>query len=243
MKPGMQQGIRDAEFSEAYIALRRAEERIYSDEEVMQLPLSNPAHVHSREWNLRKVNAERFRTYLQKKNKELKVLDVGCGNGWLTNLLSSIPRIHITGTDINLAELEQARRLFGTGTSKRFVYGDIRSGILEPKMFDIIYFAASIQYFESFHAVISAALRLLKPGGEVHLMDSIFYQPPEVEKARYRSKIYFELKGHQSMQQYYFHHSLEDLEPFNHQFLHHPGRLISRINARNNPFFWIRIIK
>ena len=243
MKTRLQQGqrlVKERDFNEAYLALRSAEQRIYSDEEVLALPSISTGHIHRKEWETRKSSAERFRAYLQKQNTP-DILEVGCGNGWLTNYLSGINNVRVTGTDINITELGQARRLFGEKENLNFVYGDIRSGIFEPSSFDIVFFAASIQYFESFHSIMDAALQLLKPGGEIHLLDSIFYTPPEVEKARYRSRIYFELKGHESMQRFYFHHSLKDLQPFRYEILYHPGQVINRLYSRNNPFFWIRI--
>jgi ubiquinone/menaquinone biosynthesis C-methylase UbiE len=66
---------------------------------------------------------------------------VGC-----RHRLSSISR-KITGLDINFTEIQQAARVFNGCQKIKFVYGDLRSGILYGRQFDIIVFAASIQYF------------------------------------------------------------------------------------------------
>ena len=67
-----------------YLASRKKENRIYSDEQVVQLPFIEPTHIHYHEWQVRKRSALRLIHYLEKKNKPLSILEIGCGNGWLS---------------------------------------------------------------------------------------------------------------------------------------------------------------
>jgi protein-L-isoaspartate O-methyltransferase len=48
-------------------------------------------HRHYHEWQIRKASSNRLVKYLAKKQKILEILEVGCGNGWLSAKLSVIP--------------------------------------------------------------------------------------------------------------------------------------------------------
>src|SRR5256885_16517519 len=98
-------------FEESYIALRRKENRIYSDKEVAQLPDIDIQHQHFKEWMIRKASAKKLINFFKKKKQPLKILEIGCGNGWLSNQLSGIENSDVTGLDINMEELQQAGRV------------------------------------------------------------------------------------------------------------------------------------
>ena len=199
-------------FTDLYLAVREKEGRIYSDEEVRRLPDCNR---HREEWKIRKETAKTLRNYVQSriKNQKSKILEVGCGNGWLTNYLGA------TGYDINEVELEQAKRVF---PEREFLCA------LSGKTYDAVVFAASIQYFQNL-SIIEKALEM---GEEVHIVDSCFYPSHLTAEAALRSRAYYESLGFPEMAQYYFHHSLEDLKPFNYKIL-----------KEKKPFYWIKITK
>jgi ubiquinone/menaquinone biosynthesis C-methylase UbiE len=144
-----------AGFEQTYLALRLKERRMCSDSEVMFLPDITIDNPHYAEWQLRKESSARLIKYFEKKQKRFSLLEVGCGNGWLSHRLSSIAGCEVTGTDINLTELQQAERVFSNIPHLRFVYGCIESENLVAKKFDFIVFAASIQYFSSFSTIIT----------------------------------------------------------------------------------------
>jgi ubiquinone/menaquinone biosynthesis C-methylase UbiE len=227
------------EFERLYIELRNQEKRIYTDEEVAWLPEVDESHIYKREWEIRKRSAKKMMQYLQRKNLPLKILEVGCGNGWFSCQLSQIPYSHITGIDINLLELQQAERVFGHIPNLNFIYGDIDS--LEPEKFDVIVFAAAIQYFQAFSEVIETALGLLNNSGEIHIIDSHFYSEAEVKGAKRRSLEYFHKQGFDEMNEFYFHHSLKELKAFDFSVLCDPNAWLHKIFKMKNPFHWIRI--
>src|SRR5882762_7025893 len=65
--------------------------RGYTDEDVGHLPELPETHPQHSIWRHRKRSCRRLVEYLAFKNKTLSILDVGCGNGWLSFQLSSIP--------------------------------------------------------------------------------------------------------------------------------------------------------
>jgi ubiquinone/menaquinone biosynthesis C-methylase UbiE len=229
------------EFERLYIDLRSCEKRIYTDEEVAWLPDISEDHVHRKEWEVRKASAKKLIRYLGHKKQSLKIFEVGCGNGWLSYQLSTIPYSSVTGIDINLEELQQAERVFAAIPNLNFIYGDI--GSMEFEKFDVIVFAAAIQYFPSFSKVIESVSILLNEGGEIHLIDSHFYSATEVREAEIRSDIYFHNHGFDGMSKFYFHHSLKELKAFNFSILYDPKSRWNKIFKKKNPFYWIRIKK
>ncbi|HET6768518.1 MAG TPA: hypothetical protein VFH08_14000, partial [Chitinophagaceae bacterium] len=68
--------------------LRKKEQRLYTDGEVRNLPQVPVTHLHFKEWLVRKRSCDRLIKYLDKKNKRLHILEIGCGNGWLSAQLA-----------------------------------------------------------------------------------------------------------------------------------------------------------
>src|SRR5215213_9914853 len=96
------------QFEELYIFLRDYEGRIYTDDEVAKLPDIKANHRYKQEWGIRKRSSQKPKHYLKKKKKSLNILEVGCGNGWLSHQLSAIENSIVKGIDINQIELSQA---------------------------------------------------------------------------------------------------------------------------------------
>ena len=179
--------------------------------------------------------------YLKRKNKPLDILEIGCGNGWLSHRLSIISGSKVIGTDINFTEIQQAARVFQHIPDLHFIYTSVEPGVFKEKKFDSIVFAASIQYFPSLSETIKKTLRLLKPGGEINIIDSNFYTMADLSEEKHRSVLYYESAGFPEMAAYYFHHSLEDLQDFNYSILYDPKNLFYKFSPNKNPFYWICI--
>jgi ubiquinone/menaquinone biosynthesis C-methylase UbiE len=224
-----------------YLQLREKEGRIYGDEEVIQLPIIPPTHAHYGEWCLRRESCRRLTRYLDKKNKPLDILEIGCGNGWLSHRLASIRDSRVIGTDINFAEIEQAARVFQHIPNLHFVYADRDQSVFLEKKFDVIVYAASIQYFGALQKTVTEKLRLLKPAGELHIIDSPLYPGKELPGARQRTRFYYETRGFPRMADFYFHHCLEDLQQFNYSIRYDPANKFNRLRGWKNPFPWICI--
>ena len=225
-------------FEQEYLAIRKKENRIYTDDEVRLLPGVNAGHIHYSEWLVRKHSCEKLVHYLLRKKKALKILEVGCGNGWLSHKLSLMPGAEVTGIDLNTIELEQAKRVFNC-SNLEFIRGTITD---INEQYDIIVFAASFQYFRSAEEILNTACELLKENGEIHIIDTKFYSLTEGIRAAERSRIYFENAGSPGMEDYYFHHALDDLADHRFKIMFDPEKFINKL-FKQSPFPWIRIKK
>ena len=232
---------RTGEFEQLYIRLRSKEGRVYTDEQVAQLPFIDKNHAHYKEWKIRTSSFNKLLAYIQHKRAELNILEVGCGNGWLSAQIATGTKAKVTGIDINNTELEQAKRVFQKQPNLHFLNSDLGDGIFGNRKFDIIIFAASIQYFSSLSQVLAVSLRHLTANGEIHLLDSNFYHPTERLAAKERTKDYYASMGFPELSNYYYHHSIEDLEPFRFTVLHNPGSWRNKLTGVKNPFHWIVI--
>lgn len=233
----------NGKFGEQYIALREKEQRLYTDAQVMQLPLINTNHPHFIEWQIRKHSSDKLIKHLRKMKRPLCILEVGCGNGWLSNKLAGIPNANVTGFDINSVELQQARRVFHNQPNLQFVSENPFHAKHYEKPYDVIVFAASIQYFASLDAVISDALQHLAQHGYIHIIDSHFYKPDEIPAAKQRTAAHYTSLGFPGMSAHYFHHTINALKSFNVRVLYNPNAVWNKLRKKKAPFPWIHIKK
>lgn len=234
------------DFEKSYLSARLKEGRVFEDSQVSQLPWLPKSHRLHAEWLLRADTLKRFQKYIQKKTGVTSLLDLGCGNGWFINRLSEVrPQTNFYGLEVNTRELEQAARLFVSGNIC-FAYGDLFQDILEPCFFDIIVLNSTAQYFPDLHRLLARLFELLKPGGEIHILDSPFYNnEAERSAARERSKDYFTKLGIAGMASQYHHHNLGWLNNQNYKVFYDPGSLKIKMlriaGAKRSPFRWICI--
>src|ERR1700744_557605 len=129
--------LKEILFEKKYIVIRTLENRLCTDDELVKLPDIPAEHPHYKEWQIRKRSARALIRHLSRR-KTMEILEIGCGNGSLSPQLAGVPGTKVTGIDINFTELQQAARVFNNDPNLRFVHGDIRSGILDDRKFDII---------------------------------------------------------------------------------------------------------
>lgn len=227
-------------FEAMYVAVRDKEGRLYTDKQVKHLPHIDSGHQYYKEWKMRKHSAAQLTSFLAKQRRALNILEVGCGNGWLSARLAGIPKANVTGLDPNRVEIEQAARVFKKRNLKFINAPFGATSFAGDTKFDVIIFAASIQYFPSVKDVMSDAFDLLNPGGRVHVLDTHFYHTGEIEAATERSKAYFKSLGFPQMEQYYFHHPLKQLTRLKHKVMFNPSSFFNKI-FKKSIFYWIKI--
>lgn len=236
-----QDSFNNNEFEKLYISLRKKEGRVFNEKEIASLPAVPSSHPHYKEWEIRKDSCNNLLNYIKKNGHVCDILEVGCGNGWLAAQLSSVAKGEVIGIDINRLELKQAKKVFRRKHNLNFLAGDIHSGILAHKKFDLIVFAASIQYFKSLKEIVKTALPYLTLQGEIHILDTHFYTRDGVSVAKQRTKEYFSDLGFPEMSRFYFYHRFYELESFNYFILFNPHSWINKLLLKKNPFFWIMI--
>ncbi|MBO6494016.1 MULTISPECIES: methyltransferase domain-containing protein [Roseivirga] len=227
-------------FENDYISLRRKEGRILTNSKVSKLPSVPKDDPHYSEWKLREKSTNRFLSYLKKRNSEGPILDLGCGNGWFTNKLSEHKTGVVIGMDINLSELKQASATF-TKNSLTFCYGDILDQPFKKNTFDIITLNASVQYFDDFQQLTNYLISLLRDNGELHILDSPFYNSKNVVAAKNRTFRYYSSIGFESFAENYQHRKWSELKAFNYKLLYSP-KVWNRI-VPDSPFPWIVIYR
>ncbi len=195
-------------FEVLYEQARTAERRVLSDAQLLRLPDGTDLW-NAAEWLIRSHSADRLVHALSKRGNGLRILDVGCGNGWLSALLQ-LNGHSVLGIDAFTLELEQAARVFRGGQA--FARADLFTSPLPEHGFDVILFAASIQYFQDPSATMERARQLLASDGEVHVMDSILYRSKtETLAAVERSRSYYQGIGVPEMAAHYHAHELDTI--------------------------------
>jgi len=230
-------------FSNDYIRVRDIEKRVLTDEQVKKLPFVSKNNQYYNEWIVRQKSTQRFISYLGSKNTSQEILDIGCGNGWFSNLLASVNlRNNIYGLDINAIELEQAARIF-KAENLQFCYGDLFQSKKEfEASFNIITLNACVQYFQDFNELFEILKLYLKPKGEIHIIDSPFYNTNEIKNAQNRTIDYYTRIGVPTMSSHYYHHSLEDINNFEKLYIP-SNKVVSKFfRKKDSPFMWLRYI-
>jgi SAM-dependent methyltransferase len=230
--------------AELYQYVREKEGRLYPDETVMYLPDLPADHPHKVEWLARTDSTKRLIHYLTGLRSKLLILELGCGNGWLSHNISTIPGMRIWGLDRGSLELTQATRLF-SAPNTGFISANIFESPFARNSFDMIILASVIQYFKDLPALIVNLQSLLTKRGEIHLIDSPIYDNKEVISARDRTVTYYTELGLPEMANHYFHHTADELKKFHPHWLYQPGgwryRLGGLLGRTASPFPWLYI--
>lgn len=225
-----------AEFEEAYLRVRAIEKRLLSDDEVRLLPDSTNPRLKG-EWLTRKHSFKVLQSFL--KGKKGRLLDLGCGNGWMSHHLSKMG-FNVSGLDTNLSELEQAERVFQNDPIDWF-YADIFD--FEPEEnFDVIILSASLQYFIKPGQLFEKLFSIMNRGGHLIVMDTPIYQPSGIDAARERSSSYYHGLGEDDMIDRYHHHSFIEFKPFDFEYIYKPKNYIWRKLFKQSTFPIVRVI-
>ncbi|WP_243556167.1 malonyl-ACP O-methyltransferase BioC [Priestia megaterium] len=99
-------------------------------------------------------------------NQEIAILEIGCGTGYLTQLLcEKFPKAAITAVDLSSGMMELAKKKV-TEDRVSFICGDIEEISIEGH-YDLIISNATFQWFNSLHTTIKNLYKQLKPTGNL----------------------------------------------------------------------------
>ena len=233
------------DFASQYLAIREKEGRTYSDQALPELPHVAANHPHFHEWQIRKASADRLIKDFKNKISGGQFLDLGCGNGWFSHQLATVPNAQVLGLDVEGPEIRQAARVFADLAPRlHFKATDIFASDLDDLRFDRITLGASIQYFPDLKVLLTRLRTLLKPNGEIHVFDSPFYPESELEGAKARSVGYYEGMGFPDLAQFYHHHSMQAATDLGALMKANPNSIQSKFSRKIlgkviSPFPWL----
>jgi ubiquinone/menaquinone biosynthesis C-methylase UbiE len=214
-----------------YIKARSLEGRVLSDADVLELPISK---VHCKEWGMRRHAFSKLSKYL-KNHKPINgsVLDLGCGNGWMSNQISDIG-FDVTGVDVNDLEVAQGNRLF---PNVEFHVGNVFD--LELKKFDFIVIAGAFQYFDNTTDLFVKLKSMLKENGKLIILETFFYTEKEAKNAKQSSDDYYKSIGVSEMGSFYFHQKWDCLSSSKYRVIYRLNvifKLLNKVGGNYSPF-------
>ncbi|MDP2365445.1 MAG: class I SAM-dependent methyltransferase, partial [Ignavibacteria bacterium] len=113
--------------------------------------------------------------------------------------------------------------------------------------FHIVIINSAIQYFSDIDTLLKESFTILKSYGEVHIIDTPFFNANKIMQARNNSLKYFTALGLPDMAKMYHHHNIEELKYFRHQILYNPvllkNKLYNFIFEKDSSYPWIRVTR
>ena len=169
-----------ADFLQDYQTIRQAEGRGSHDATYYRaLPYQDLSHRMDADWRIRAASFDalllRVVDPLEKRQPRLRILDIGAGNGWLSNRLAE--RGHeVWAVDLLTNDFDglACARFY----PNRFtpLQADFNQLPLPDCSVDLVVFNASLHYSVDTSKTLAEALRVLAPGGRIVILDSPVYR-------------------------------------------------------------------
>ncbi|KAI7866449.1 putative sterol 24-c-methyltransferase [Spinellus fusiger] len=102
-------------------------------------------------------------------NKNMRVLDVGCGVGGPAREIAHFTGAHVVGLNNNAYQLERARKYAineGLENQTEFIKGNFMEMPFEENSYDAVYAIEATCHAPTFEGVYGEIFRVLKPGGK-----------------------------------------------------------------------------
>lgn len=164
-------------FLRDYTAVRLAEGRASADAEYFRrLPEPTPGGPIEWQWRLRRCTWATVRDrVLPPLGHGLTVVDVGAGVGWLSNRLHELGHLpHAVDLTVDGDDGLGAARHYRPQWAR--YQAEMDALPFADAQADIVVFNASLHYSTDYVRTIAEALRVLRPGGSIVVMDSPIYR-------------------------------------------------------------------
>ena len=159
-------------FMEEYEKVRHFEGRFSADAAYYRsLPFQDLSGRFSSDW---KIRAASFQALTKLLSQPSIIVDVGAGNGWLSNRLAEFGH-DVFAVDLltNSEDGLGARQYYETNFTS--VQAEFSFLPLSKNFADFVIFNASFHYAENYEQVLFEGLRIIKPDGAIVIMDSPIY--------------------------------------------------------------------
>ncbi len=178
LQPEREEALR--QFIQEYELVRRAEGRGSDDPQVYRgLPFAGPQTPLADQWRIRGTSYKAFvRTVLAgyelKQAGGLQIVDMGAGNGWLSNRLAQRGH-HVAAVDLVVNTFD------GLGCKKYYetsfvaIQAEFDHLPFDDQSADLVIFNASAHYSSDLLVTLAEAARVVRSSGAVVILDSPVY--------------------------------------------------------------------
>lgn len=162
-------------------------------------------------WYEEEITFPKMMKLMPAPNKNVSVLDYGCGSGEFTKILSEFYP-DVVGADVSAAMVELARE---AAPEMEFLVWDYREKYPKNRKFDVIFSKLVLHFIEDLDEFARVLYGLLKPGGVIVLATTHpLYSKREAGKYFETSKYQFDVHGNKGLA-VFLHRSFEGhIEPF-----------------------------
>lgn len=120
--------------------------------------------TYDQQASLQRAIADRLIQHIILNNASGKILDAGCGTGYVSQQLKQYGHYHLTALDLSENMLNQAEI---NQSAHEYVQGDIEVLPFADESFDCVVSSLAVQWCHSFEAAMAEQLRVLKSGGRL----------------------------------------------------------------------------
>jgi ubiquinone/menaquinone biosynthesis C-methylase UbiE len=165
-------------FLRDYGKIRHAEGRGSGDPAYYRaLPFKDLSGRNVEQWRMRATTYHYLESRLLPQ-QPLDILDIGAGNGWLSNRLAQSGHRPVA-VDIFTDGLDGLAAALHYGVTFPLVEAEFDGLPFAGRQFDWAIFNSSLHYSADYRQTLLEALRCLRPEGQVVVLDSPIYRRPE----------------------------------------------------------------
>jgi SAM-dependent methyltransferase len=146
------------------------------------LPFDDATGRHKRIWQIRAQGYLELRKNVvdpkaRNRNQPLHILDLGAGNGWLSNRLAQLGH-EVIAADVLVNPLDGLGARIHYDTEFTPVQAEYDRLPIDDEQIDIIIYNGSFHYSTDYQRTLVEGLRVLAPDGDLVVLDTPIYHDP-----------------------------------------------------------------